>query len=160
VNVSQILTKVLKYTGLLAVLLIVVGGTIGFLVDGTDGLVSVLLGTAVAILFSAVTAASMIVAVKFQLAAFFGIVMGSWLLKMVLFIVALLVLRDLSFINPVALFIYRHTGGNKITGGLRQRRHTARPDHAGRRFLNSPPIRRAGQSLRISGRTDLLIVFK
>jgi hypothetical protein len=105
VNVSQILTKVLKYTGLLAVLLIVVGGTIGFLVDGTDGLVSVLLGTAVAILFSAVTAASMIVAVKFQLAAFFGIVMGSWLLKMVLFIVALLVLRDLSFINPVALFI-------------------------------------------------------
>jgi hypothetical protein len=105
VNVSQILTKVLKYTGLLAVLLIVVGGTIGFLVDGTDGLVSVLLGTAVAILFSAVTAASMIVAVKFQLAAFFGIVMGSWLLKMILFIVALLVLRDLSFINPVALFI-------------------------------------------------------
>jgi hypothetical protein len=105
VNVSQILTKVLKYTGLLAVLLVVVGGTIGFLVDGTDGLVSVLLGTAVAILFSAVTAASMIVAVKFQLAAFFGIVMGSWLLKMVLFIVALLVLRDLSFINPVALFI-------------------------------------------------------
>lgn len=104
-NVSQILTKVLKYTGLLAVLLVVVGGTIGFLVDGTDGLVSVLLGTAVAILFSAVTAASMIVAVKFQLAAFFGIVMGSWLLKMVLFIVALLVLRDLSFINPVALFI-------------------------------------------------------
>jgi hypothetical protein len=105
VNVSQILTKVLKYTGLLAVLLVVVGGTIGFLVDGTDGLVSVLLGTAVAILFSAVTAASMIVAVKFQLAVFFGIVMGSWLLKMVLFIVALLVLRDLSFINPVALFI-------------------------------------------------------
>jgi hypothetical protein len=105
VNVSQILTKVLKYTGLLAVLLVIVGGTIGFLVDGTDGLVSVLLGTAVAILFSAVTAASMIVAVKFQLAAFFGIVMGSWLLKMVLFIVALLVLRDLSFINPVALFI-------------------------------------------------------
>jgi hypothetical protein len=47
----------------------------------------------------------MIVAVKFQLAAFFGIVMGSWLLKMILFIVALLVLRDLSFINPVALFI-------------------------------------------------------
>jgi hypothetical protein len=105
VNVSQILTKVLKYTGLLAVLLVVVGGTIGFLVDGTDGLVSVLLGTAVAILFSAVTAASMIVAVKFQLAAFFGIVMGSWLLKMVLFIAAILLLRDQPFINDVALFV-------------------------------------------------------
>jgi hypothetical protein len=105
VNVSQILTKVLKYTGLLAVLLVVVGGTIGYLVDGTDGLVSVLLGTAVAVLFSAVTAASMIVAVKFELAAFFAIVMGSWLLKMVLFIAALVLLRDQSFINTVALFI-------------------------------------------------------
>ena len=104
-NVSQILTKVLKYTGLLAVLLVVVGGTIGYLADGTNGLVSVLLGTAVAILFSAVTAASMIVAVRFELAAFFGIVMGSWLLKMVLFIVALVLLRDQSFINTVALFI-------------------------------------------------------
>ncbi|PRY69599.1 hypothetical protein B0I08_102276 [Glaciihabitans tibetensis] len=104
-NASQILTKVLKYTGLLAVLLIVVGGTIGYLVDGTDGLASVLLGTAVAILFSAVTAISMIVAIKFEIVAFFGIVMGSWLLKMVLFIVALVLLRDQSFINDVALFI-------------------------------------------------------
>jgi hypothetical protein len=105
VNVSQILTKVLKYTGLLAVLLVVVGGTIGYLAAGSDGLISVLLGTAVALAFSAVTAVSMIIAIKFEIAAFFGIVMGSWLLKMVLFIVALVLLRDQSFINTVALFI-------------------------------------------------------
>jgi hypothetical protein len=105
VNVSQILTKVLKYTGLLAVLLVVVGGTIGYLAAGSDGLISVLLGTAVALAFSAVTAVSMIIAIKFEIAAFFGIVMGSWLLKMVLFIVALVLLRDQSYINTVALFI-------------------------------------------------------
>jgi hypothetical protein len=104
-NPSEILTKVLKYSGLLAVSLIVVGGTIGYLVDGSDGLISVLLGTAVAVLFSAVTAASMMVAIKFEIAAFFGIVMGSWLLKMVLFIVALVLLRDQPFINTIALFI-------------------------------------------------------
>jgi hypothetical protein len=104
-NASEILTKVLKYSGILAVLLIVVGGTIGYLVDGSNGLISVLLGTAVAVLFSAVTAASMMVAIKFEIAAFFGIVMGSWLLKMVLFIVALVLLRDQPFINTVALFI-------------------------------------------------------
>jgi len=105
VNVSEILTKVLKYTGLLAVLLIVVGGTIGYLAAGSDGLISVLLGTAVALLFSAVTAVSMMIAIKFEIAAFFGIVMGAWLLKMVLFIVALVLLRDQSYINTVALFI-------------------------------------------------------
>ena len=104
-NVSEILTKVLKYTGLLAVLLIVVGGTIGYLAAGSDGLISVLLGTAVALLFSAVTAVSMMIAIKFEIAAFFGIVMGAWLLKMVLFIVALVLLRDQSYINTVALFI-------------------------------------------------------
>jgi hypothetical protein len=104
-NASEILTKVLKYSGILAVLLIVIGGTIGYLVDGSNGLISVLLGTAVAVLFSAVTAASMMVAIKFEIAAFFGIVMGSWLLKMVLFIVALVLLRDQPFINTVALFI-------------------------------------------------------
>jgi hypothetical protein len=105
VNVSQILTKVLKYTGLLAVLLVVVGGTIGYLAAGSDGLISVLLGTAVALAFSAVTAVSMIIAIKFEIAAFFGIVMGSWLLKMVLFIIALVLLRDQSYINTIALFI-------------------------------------------------------
>ena len=104
-NVSEILTKVLKYTGLLAVLLILVGGTIGYLAAGSDGLISVLLGTAVALLFSAVTAVSMMIAIKFEIAAFFGIVMGAWLLKMVLFIVALVLLRDQSYINTVALFI-------------------------------------------------------
>lgn len=31
--------------------------------------------------------------------------MGAWLLKMVLFIAAILLLRDQPFINPVALFI-------------------------------------------------------
>jgi hypothetical protein len=105
VNVSEILTKVLKYTGLLAVLLVVVGGTIGYLAAGSDGLISVLLGTAVALLFSAVTAVSMMIAIRFEIAAFFGIVMGAWLLKMVLFIIALVLLRDQSYINTVALFI-------------------------------------------------------
>jgi hypothetical protein len=109
-NASEILTKVLKYSGILAVLLIVIGGTIGYLVDGSNGLISVLLGTAVAVLFSAVTAASMMVAIKFEIAAFFGIVMGSWLLKMVLFIVGtvaidtIVVIKSrMSYVSDVSL---------------------------------------------------------
>jgi hypothetical protein len=105
VNTSQILSRVLKYTGILAVVLAVVGGILGYVFAGADGLISVLLGTAVAILFAAVTAISLMIAIKFEIAAFFGIVMGAWLLKMVLFIAAILLLRDQPFINPVALFI-------------------------------------------------------
>jgi hypothetical protein len=105
VNTSQILARVLKYTGILAVVLAVVGGVLGYVLAGSDGLVSVLLGTAVAIVFAAITAISLMIAIKFEIAAFFGIVMGSWLLKMVLFIVAILLLRDQPFINDVALFV-------------------------------------------------------
>ncbi|MET0989338.1 MAG: hypothetical protein ABWY54_01695 [Glaciihabitans sp.] len=104
-NTSQILSRVLKYTGILAVVLAVVGGILGYVFAGTDGLISVLLGTVVAVVFAAVTAISLMIAIKFEIAAFFGIVMGAWLLKMVLFIAAILLLRDQPFINPVALFI-------------------------------------------------------
>jgi hypothetical protein len=105
VNTSQILARVLKYTGILAIVLAVVGGVLGYVLAGSDGLVSVLLGTAVAIVFAAITAISLMIAIKFEIAAFFGIVMGSWLLKMVLFITAILLLRDQPFINDVALFV-------------------------------------------------------
>jgi O-antigen/teichoic acid export membrane protein len=105
VNTSQILARVLKYTGILAIVLAVVGGVLGYVLAGSDGLVSVLLGTAVAIVFAAITAISLMIAIKFEIAAFFGIVMGSWLLKMVLFIAAILLLRDQPFINDVALFV-------------------------------------------------------
>lgn len=104
-NTSQILSRVLKYTGILAIVLAVVGGILGYLLAGSDGLISVLLGTVVAIVFAAVTAISLQIAIKFEIAAFFGIVMGAWLLKMVLFIAAILLLRDQPFINPVALFV-------------------------------------------------------
>jgi hypothetical protein len=105
VNTSQILARVLKYTGILAIVLAVVGGVLGYVLAGSDGLVSVLLGTAVAIVFAAITAIGLMIAIKFEIAAFFGIVMGSWLLKMVLFIAAILLLRDQPFINDVALFV-------------------------------------------------------
>jgi len=105
VKANKIFSRVLKYTGVLALVLAVVGGTIGYLVDGSNGLISALLGTAVAVVFAGITAGSLIAAIKFDIIAFFGIVMGSWLLKMVLFIIALVLLRDQPFINTIVLFI-------------------------------------------------------
>ena len=104
-NASSIFTRILKYTGLLALVIAVVGGGLGYLFAGTDGLWSALVGVGLAILFAAITAASMLVAIRFTLGAFFGIVMGAWLLKLVIFIVLLVALRDQPFVNDVVLFL-------------------------------------------------------
>jgi hypothetical protein len=104
-NASSIFTQILKYTGALALVIAVVGGGLGYVFAGTDGLWSALVGVGLAILFAAITAASMLVAIRFTLGAFFGIVMGAWLLKLVIFIVLLVVLRDQPFVNDVVLFL-------------------------------------------------------
>ncbi|GAA0959679.1 hypothetical protein [Frigoribacterium faeni] len=100
-----IFVQVLRYTAVLALVIAVVGGGVGYLVAGADGLWSALLGTALAVVFAAITAASMLVAIRFELAAFFGIVMGAWLLKLVIFIALLLLVRDQPFVNDVVLFL-------------------------------------------------------
>jgi hypothetical protein len=104
-NASSIFTQILKYTGVLALVIAVVGGGLGYALAGTDGLWSALVGVGLAILFAAITAASMLVAIRFTLGAFFGIVMGAWLLKLVIFIVLLVVLRDQPFVDDVVLFL-------------------------------------------------------
>lgn len=105
VDARKILTEVLKYTGLLAIAIAVIGGGLGYLFAGTDGLISALIGTALAVLFASITAVSIIGAMRFDIAAFFGIVMGAWLLKIVVFIVILALLRDAPFVQTMVLFL-------------------------------------------------------
>lgn len=105
VDAKKILTEVLKYTGLLAIAIAVVGGGLGYLFAGTNGLISALIGTVLAVLFASITAGSIIGAMRFDIAAFFGIVMGAWLLKIVVFIVILALLRDAPFVNTMVLFL-------------------------------------------------------
>jgi hypothetical protein len=104
-DARSIFVQVLRYTAILALVIAVVGGGAGYLAAGTDGLWSALLGTGLAVLFAGITAASMLVAIRFELAAFFGIVMGAWLLKLVIFIALLVLVRDQSFVDDVVLFL-------------------------------------------------------
>jgi len=105
VNARSIFVKILVWTGVLAVVIAVVGGGVGYAVAGSDGLWSALVGTALAIVFAMITALSMLVAIRFRLAGFFGIVMGLWLLKLVIFIALLVLVRDQPFVEPVVLFL-------------------------------------------------------
>lgn len=105
VDARKILTEVLRYTGLLAIAIAVIGGGLGYLFAGANGLVSALTGTALAVLFASITAASILGAMRFDIAGFFGIVMGAWLLKIVVFIVILALLRDAPFVQTTVLFL-------------------------------------------------------
>jgi hypothetical protein len=104
-NARSIFTKILSYTGLLALVIGIVGGGLGYALAGTDGLWSALVGVALAVVFAGITAASMLIAIRFRLAAFFGIVMGAWLLKLVIFVVLLVLVRDQPFVDDVVLFL-------------------------------------------------------
>lgn len=88
------------------VALIAIGGSgIGFYVAGEAGVFSALIGALVALLFSALTVVSFWVGSKLPLTAFFGIVLGGWLAKFVVFAIALLSLREAEFISgPVFFF--------------------------------------------------------
>ena len=69
-----------------------------------------LLGTLIAVVFMGITAASILLANRFAgsdlfVGAFFGIVLGGWLLKFILFIVLVVLLRDAEWLDPVVLFL-------------------------------------------------------
>jgi hypothetical protein len=88
------------------VAVIAIGGSgFGYLAAGEAGVISALIGALVALLFSLLTVLSFWVGSKLSLAGFFGVVLGGWLLKFVVFALALLGLRGAEFISgPVFFF--------------------------------------------------------
>ena len=100
-----VLRRTLTYGFAFAAAIAVVGGVIGLLVAGPIAAWSAVIGAVMAGVFLGITALSILIAVRFDIVAFFGIVLGAWLLKFVAFIVAALALRDQPWINPTALFL-------------------------------------------------------
>jgi hypothetical protein len=100
-----VLKKILVWGGILAVVVVVGGSIAGYLAVGWTGVTSALIGTAMAVVFLAITALSIMIASRFGVGAFFGIVMGAWLLKFVLFLVLIFLLKDQSWIQSTVLFL-------------------------------------------------------
>ncbi len=83
---------------------------VGFLVSGTNGLVGGLIGAAIGGALLLATVGSIAFANRFvqspvYLQIFMGIVMGTWVLKLIAFVVAALLLRDQPWLDPKMLFI-------------------------------------------------------
>jgi hypothetical protein len=106
-SVAPLLIRSLRYGALVAALVAVLGGGIGVLVAGGPGLAGGLLGAALAAVFLGLTAVSILVAGRvaggdLTSPAFFGILLGVWMLKLILFFVLSLWLRTQDWIDPGA----------------------------------------------------------
>jgi len=106
---TPVLTLALRYGAIFAVAVAIVAGSIGFLVAGVPGLIGGLLGAALSAVFLGLTAGSMLIAGRITKGdstdpVFFGIVIGVWLLKLVVFIVAEVLLRGQPWFDPLVFF--------------------------------------------------------
>lgn len=107
---NPVLGKVLQVGALVTGALAVIGAIIGFAVAGPAGLVSALVGVVLAALFLGITAASILIANRWNgdplyPTLFFSIVLGGWLVKFVVFLVALFLLRSQPWLSPMVFFI-------------------------------------------------------
>lgn len=107
---QPVLLRAVKWGTIASVALVVIFAGIGWLVSGMTGVVGGAIGAGIAGLFITLTAGSMAFANRFSasplyLQIFFGIVMGAWLVKIIVFITAALLLRDQPWLNPTMMFI-------------------------------------------------------
>lgn len=100
-----VLRRSLVWGGILSAALLVVGGLLGWWIDGVRGLLGAVVAVAASAVFLGLTTASILIASRIaqrrgETVVFFGIVAGVWLLKLVLFLVLLLSLRGAVWMNP------------------------------------------------------------
>jgi hypothetical protein len=110
VSSTLILRTTLRWSAIVTAVLAVLAGIVGFLAAGTTGLWSALAGVLIAAVFLAITGLSILIANRWfgddlYVPIFFGIVLGGWILKFIIFIVALLILRGQPWIEPTVFFV-------------------------------------------------------
>jgi hypothetical protein len=110
VSAQPVLKRILVWGAFLALGIAVVGSIAGGVTDGGRGVLSAVIGAAMAFVFLGMTAASIIIATRLTRGdvlnpAFFAIVLGGWILKFVVFLVLAFLLKDQPWVNLVVLFI-------------------------------------------------------
>lgn len=103
-NAQTVFIKVLKLGSMLIAAIAVLGSGIGFFAAGLPGLFGALAGAAIAFIFVSLTAISVLVGSKLSLGGFYGVVLGGWILKLVLFVIAISVLKSIEGLNGIAVF--------------------------------------------------------
>lgn len=107
-SVAIIPRLALRYGLVLTAILLVAGGGIGYLVAGTPGMLSGVIGGVLTAAFMGLTAGSILLAIRITRGdstspAFYGIVLGTLVVKIVVFIVLIVVLRGQEWLQPAVL---------------------------------------------------------
>ena len=117
-SLSTVMAKVLKLGSLLVLAIALLGSLVGFLVIGTSGVYAALIGSGAAFLFTALTALSVLIGSKLNLAGFLGAVLGGWLVKMVLFLIGFSMLNRAEWLTRESRPIVFFTVVAAVIGGL------------------------------------------
>ena len=112
------MARVLKLGSLLVLAIALLGSLVGFLVIGTSGVYAALIGSGAAFLFTALTALSVLIGSKLNLAGFLGAVLGGWLVKMVLFLIGFSMLNKAEWLTRESRPIVFFTVVAAVIGGL------------------------------------------
>ena len=104
-SVTPILTRALRYGVIVAVAVAVVAGAVGVLVAGVPGLIGGLVGAVIAGVFLGLTAISMLVGGRLARGdgtspVFYGVVLASLVVKLIVFLVLALLLRGQHWLDP------------------------------------------------------------
>ncbi|MEP6477770.1 MAG: hypothetical protein ABJB03_00135 [Rhodoglobus sp.] len=107
---APVLTRALVFGGMLALAVAIVGSVIGYLVAGVPGLLSALVGAVLAAVFMGLTTLSILFAQRAtagdpSTGRYFGIIVGVWALKFLVFVGALVLLRDQPWLNPLVFLL-------------------------------------------------------
>ncbi|MFN4002570.1 hypothetical protein [Microcella sp.] len=107
---APVLRRALVYGAALSFAIAIIGSVAGALVAELPGMLSALIGAGMGFVFLALTAASILLADRVTGSdllspAYFGIVIGAWILKFIVFLVLVFTLRDATFVEPVVLFV-------------------------------------------------------
>jgi len=103
-NTSQLFRTVLVQGAILTALIAVVGGVVAYLAVGLPGLFSAIIGSAIALSFGSLTAIAVWLGGKLPLGGFYGVVLGGWLAKIIIFIIILSILNKTEGLNRPTIF--------------------------------------------------------
>ena len=104
-NPKTVFTKVLKLGSALIIAIAVLGSAIGYFAAGLPGLFGALIGSTIALIFVSLTALSVLIGGRLSLGGFYGVVLGGWLLKVILFIATIAQINHQAGLNRVAIFV-------------------------------------------------------
>lgn len=107
---ASVVVRALVFGAVVVVAVAAIGSLIAGLTVGPPGVVSVLFAAGLTALFLGVTSASIILADRVtrdrpSVGVYFGIILGMWALKFVVFLVILITMRGAEWLDPFVFFV-------------------------------------------------------